>query len=150
MWINFTGKQAEGLINAAQIPINTPFTVTIPQYVFEGFETLFDEFKFRPFLHELAISYKLMHLMVLFSRSTGGRVRNKKSGPLTDALVYIGENYTQDIATETLAEIAHLSCAHFRRLFKAKTGMTPTQYQDTITREQSEKISNVECTDHRI
>jgi len=140
MWINFTGRQAEGLINAAEIPVNTPFTVTIPQYIFEGFETFFTEFKFRPFLHELAISYKLMHLMVLFSRSTGGRVRNKKSGPLTDALVYIGENYTQDIATETLAEIEHLSCAHFRRLFKAKTGMTPTQYITAVRLKNAEQM----------
>lgn len=140
MWINFTGSKAESLINSAQIPVNTPFTVTIPQYIFEGFETFFIEFKHRPFLHELAISYKLMHLLVLFSRSTGGRVRNKKSGPLTDALVYIGENYAKDIATETLAEMEHLSCAHFRRLFKEKTGMTPTQYITALRLKYAEQL----------
>ncbi len=140
MWINFTGSQAEKLINSAEIPINTPFTVTTPQYIFEGFETFFTEFKCRPFLHELAISYKLVHLMVLFSRSTGGRVRNKKSGPLTDTLVYIGENYTQDIPTEKLAEMEHLSCAHFRRLFKEKTGMTPTQYITAMRLKYAEQM----------
>ena len=43
-----------------------------------------------------------------------------------------------------------VSLRTFNRCFKQHFGMTPTQYQDTITREQSEKISNVECTDHRI
>lgn len=140
MWINFTGSKAESLINAAEIPTNKPFTVTIPQYIFEGFETFFTEFRHRPFLYELSISYKLAHLMVLFSRSTGGRVRNKKSGPLTDTLIYIGENYTQDISTEKLAEMEHLSCAHFRRLFKEKTGMTPTQYITAMRLKYAEQI----------
>ena len=140
MWINFTGSKAESLIRSVNLPINKPYTVTLPQYIFEGFETFFTEFRFRPRLHEVAIAYKLVHLMVLFSRSEQGRVRSKKSGPLTDTLIYIGENYTQDIATEDLAAMEHLSCAHFRRLFKKKTGMTPTQYITSLRLKYAEQM----------
>ena len=140
MWINFTGSKAETLINSVGIPLNAPYTVTVPQYIFEGFESFFTEFRNRPSLYEVAIPYKLAHLMVLFGRSKKGQIRIKKSGPLTDTLIYIGENYTQDIATEYLAEMEHLSCAHFRRLFKEKTGMTPTQYITAMRLKYAEQM----------
>ncbi len=140
MWINFTGSKAENLIHSVGVPMNIPYTVTVPQYIFEGFETFFTEFRFRPELHEVAIPYKLVHLMVLFGRSKKGQIRSKKSGPLTDTLIYIGENYTKDIATEDLAAMEHLSCAHFRRLFKEKTGMTPTQYITAMRLKYAEQM----------
>lgn len=128
LWINFTGSKVETLLESVNLPVNTPMTVNVPQFIFEGFETMFAEFRSRPGLYEVAIPYKLVHLMVLFSRARRRDISNRKSGPLTNALLYINNNYTKDISTEELANMEYISCTHFRRLFKEKTGMTPTQY----------------------
>ena len=127
MWINFTGCEAENIISKASIPFNFPYSVANPQYVFEAFETFFDEFRYRSFLHELSIFYKFVQIAVTLGRSRKGNTQ-KSADSLTNSMMYISMNYTKDITTEELAKIEHLSCAHFRRLFKEKTGMTPTQY----------------------
>ena len=141
LWLNFTGAGAEDFINSVLLKTNTPIKVGIPMYIFEAYETLYAEYEDRtPFL-ESATAYKLMHILVLFGRASAKFnpkliAKNKNAidlGLLSKTITYINNNFAEDIHTEELAEMEHLSVSHFRRLFKTKTGMTPTQYI-TITR----------------
>ncbi len=128
LWLNFTGTQAEELINSVFLPINSPVNVSIPEYIFEAFETLYAEYDERTPFFETAMMYKLMHIMVLFGRGAEKTSRKTSDGILITSLTYINNNYADDITTEKLAAMEHLSVSHFRRLFRNKTGMTPTQY----------------------
>lgn len=136
LWLNFTGSRARELIKSVFLQVNTPIDVGIPLYVFEAFETLYAEYETRTPFFDTAITYKLMHIMVLFGRAAArlDPAWNTKTkgainlGLLTTSLTYINNNYTENITTEALADMEHMSVSHFRRLFKTKTGMTPTQY----------------------
>lgn len=48
--------------------------------------------------------------------------------PIDKAIIFIEENFTQDIQLETLAGLSDISLQHFCRLFKAKTSMRPMEY----------------------
>lgn len=48
--------------------------------------------------------------------------------PIDKAIIYIEQNYSQDISLETLATLSGISLQHFCRLFKAKTSMRPMEY----------------------
>lgn len=47
---------------------------------------------------------------------------------IADALVYIHENYSQDITLEELAILCGVTKQHFCRVFKAEIGMRPLEY----------------------
>lgn len=49
-------------------------------------------------------------------------------GQISRVLEYISENYQEDISTDKLAEMCHLSESHFRRVFKQIMDMSPTEY----------------------
>ncbi len=53
---------------------------------------------------------------------------SRKSNIVKKALMYIDENYMQDIAIETLAGLSGISVQHFCRVFKAETLMRPLEY----------------------
>ena len=128
LWLNFTGTQAKALVDSVFLPIGTPVNVSIPEYIFEAFETLYAEYEERTSFFEPAMMYKLMHIMVILGRGAEKTNRTSNDGSLFTSLSYINNNYADDITTEKLAAMEHLSVSHFRRLFKHKTGMTPTQY----------------------
>ena len=128
LWLNFAGTQSKKLIESVFLPISTPVNVSIPEYIFEAFETLYDEYEERTPFFETAAIYKLMHIMVLFGRGADKTNLTASEGTLRASLTYINKNVADDITTEKLAAMEHLSVSHFRRLFKDKTGMTPTQY----------------------
>lgn len=141
LWLNFTGAGAKDFIKSVLLQINTPISVGIPMYIFEAYETLYAEYEDRTPFFASATAYKLMHILVLFGRASTKFnpmlvARNKNAidlGLLSKTITYINNNYADDITTDELAAKEHMSVSHFRRLFKTKTGMTPTQYI-TITR----------------
>lgn len=141
LWLNFSGTNAENLIKSVYLETGVPMGVSVPKYVFEAFETLYAEYNERTPFFDTAITYKLMHIMVLFGRA---RFNNNKGNvdiaALTTSLTYINDNFSEEISTEKLAEMEHLSTSHFRRLFKSKTGMTPTQYITTIRLKHAEML----------
>lgn len=54
---------------------------------------------------------------------------DRSTGSILDsALVYINENYAEDITLDELAGICGVSKQHFCRVFKAKMGMRPLEY----------------------
>ena len=148
LWLNFTGLEAKDLIKSVFLQVNTPIDVGIPLYVFEAFETLYAEYETRTPFFDTALTYKLMHIMVLFDRAATRfdstlNIQPKGAinlGLLTTSLAYINNNYTENITTEALADMEHMSVSHFRRLFKTKTGMTPTQYITIVRLKFAEEL----------
>lgn len=148
LWLNFIGTKARELIKSVFLQVNTPIDVGIPLYIFEAFETLYAEYETRTPFFDTATAYKLMHIMVLFGRAStrldpAGNTITKGTinlGLLSKSISYISDNYTENITTEALADMEHMSVSHFRRLFKIKTGMTPTQYVTMIRLKFAEEL----------
>lgn len=53
---------------------------------------------------------------------------SKMNGIAEKAIVYIDQNYMQDISDETLAALSGVSVNHFCRIFRAETSMRPLEY----------------------
>ena len=54
--------------------------------------------------------------------------KNQAFPRIAPALEHIGNNLDEDVRVEEMAEICHLSLAHFRRLFNDAMGESPKQY----------------------
>ena len=56
------------------------------------------------------------------------KVNLKRGMQIENALTYVAEQYAFPIKIETLAQVCHMSEAHFRRTFVGYMNMTPTSY----------------------
>lgn len=73
-----------------------------------------------------------------------------KLNKINTAVRYISENYTDDISTEELAKIVHLSRSHFCHIFKDVFGMSAKEYLLSIRVQkacQLLKTSDLNITD---
>ena len=60
-----------------------------------------------------------------------GAPRSRSSAqprPVADALVFMHENYAQELSLSDIAAAAHLSPFHLARVFKQSLGISPHQY----------------------
>ncbi len=67
----------------------------------------------------------IYHILV---DSVQTRFQNRYGKKLRATVKFMEEHFDQQLSTEELASIAHLSCTHFRRLFKEAYRLTPIQY----------------------
>ncbi len=58
---------------------------------------------------------------------------------MRDTRRHIVENLADDLSVEALAERAHLSPRHFARCFRAKTGVTPARYVESVRLEAARR-----------
>lgn len=140
IWVNFTGYKVNQTLESAHLPVKKPCSITYPDRIFDAFESFFDEFRYRPELYKLAIPYKFVRIIVLFGRARESLKREETGSFLNHALLYINIHYPENITTELLAKEENMSCAHFRRLFRKKTGMTPTQYITLLRLKHAERM----------
>lgn len=132
-WLHFTGSKVKELLSDTGLSLSVPINVSVNERVISAFQQLFDEYIDRDIFFETASVSKLMNICTLFGRSatTLSSAQFATNG-LNHTLRYIDEHYASPITTRTLADLEHLSCGHFRVIFKAKTGMTPTDYITTL------------------
>ncbi len=62
---------------------------------------------------------------------------NQHYNTISPCIKYIENNLKNDIPTHILAEMCNLSPSHFRRIFKAATGTTPTEYRTRLRIEKA-------------
>ena len=133
LWLHFTGFQAKMLVEKTHLPLCCPAEVSVDERIISAFQLLFDEYIDRDFLFHTAVVSKLVSICILFGRAVAALSAKKRgTAVLSNSLRYIDEHYAEPITTQELANLEHLSCGHFRVLFKAKTGMTPAGYITTL------------------
>lgn len=99
-------------------------------------ETIIYEYNSQEIGYELAIKSSLYSLMVLLMRNCVDRFVTPKqlthkintAKRFREIFDYIENNYSREISSSDLAEIAHVSTYYFCRIFKQITGQTPTEY----------------------
>ena len=132
-WLHFTGAQAAELVKSARLPLNSPTDVSVDERIISAFQLLFDEYIDRDFLFHTSVVSKLVSICTLFGRAAAAFSANRRgTAVLSNSLRYIDKHYAKPITAQELADLEHLSCGHFRVLFKAKTGMTPAVYITTL------------------
>ncbi|MFR8975801.1 MAG: AraC family transcriptional regulator [Eubacteriales bacterium] len=132
-WLHFTGSEAESLLKNTRLPQNCVIDISVDERILSAFQQLFNEYVYRDFLFHTAIVSKLITVCTMFGRAAASLSKeNKGTITLSKSLRYINEHYSESITSQDLADLEHLSCGHFRTLFKARTGMTPSYYITTL------------------
>ena len=126
-WAHFTGGEVESRLNEYSLECFPAIHSTEAQnHIPNRFRTIFDAFPKQDALRERELSALLERLLITASRSI---IKNgERNGTLTNALRYIGANYSSDMRISDLAAIEHLSVSRFNYLFKKQIGMPPTKY----------------------
>ncbi len=126
-------------LGSEYLPYLSPLTenphIVLPKKSLPAFETIFRNIEYectrkKAGYTEMNRLY-LRQLLVLISRC-----RIEDSAPplfgtyriIQDAITHIGENYSQQISVEALAEMCSLSVGYFSKQFRRITGMTPSAY----------------------
>jgi AraC family transcriptional regulator len=90
-----------------------------------------EELDTRLYVEALGISLA-HHLLYKYSADKAGPTHSVPAAMLNqqlrDALEYMHANYQKDLSLSEIAASAHLSVAHFSRLFRKATGYSPYQY----------------------
>lgn len=126
-WVHFTGSEVEARLSEYSLDCFPTIHFTEAQnHIPHRFRTIFDAFPKQDSLRERELSALLERLLITASRSliTDG----EKNIKLTNALRYIGANYSADIRISDLAATEHLSVSRFNYLFKEQMGMPPTKF----------------------
>ena len=126
-WVHFTGSEVVSRLKEYSLDCFPMIHSTEAQnHIPHRFRTIFDAFSKQDSLRERELSALLERLLITASRSL--LKGEEKSSTLTNALRYIGANYSADIRISELAAIEHLSVSRFNFLFKEQTGMPPTKF----------------------
>lgn len=78
---------------------------------------------------QLPLASKLMQIICRIQELTEFSVGESLPSPVKKAVEIIEDSYNKDIDFEKTALSLGMSYAHFRRIFKKHTGMSPHQYQ---------------------
>ena len=126
-WAHFTGGEVESRLKEYSLECFPSIHSTEAQnHIPHRFRTIFDAFPKQDALREHELSALLERLLITASRSI---IKDgERNSTLTNALRYIGANYSSDIRISDLAATEHLSVSRFNYLFKEQMGMPPTKY----------------------
>ena len=105
-------------------------------HILNIFERMLDEYENKQFGYKEIMRGYLIELLVMIFRLQM-QTPNHKSHKILDALDYIHTHFTRDIPLETLATMSNASVTYFCRIFKCATGMTVTQYLQTLRIEEA-------------
>lgn len=138
-WVHFTGSEVESRLKEYSLECFPVVCSTKAQnHISHRFRTIFDAFPKQDALRERELSALLERLLITTSRSL---VKDgEKSSTLTNALRYVGANYSAEIRIAELAAIEHLSVSRFNYLFKEQMGMPPTKYILTLRMSSAKEL----------
>jgi len=134
-WIHFTGSEAEAILSACHIPLNTPIRVDIKESVLSLFEELFYEFRNGSADSDKTAAILLRYILFKIGRS---RRENKKEDRKLDLSIrYIHTHLSSPLSVEELSAMEFLSPSRYREVFKKVTGHSPSEYRTLVRLRQA-------------
>lgn len=140
LWIHFTGSEVQTLLNKLGIIPGRMENPGVHNALMELWRQLFREFMTHDSFFEVSSPGVLAQILTRLVRfaSSPGRT-------LMTSLAYIHRKYHTPLSVANLAEMEHLSEAHYRAVFKTLTGTTPNSY--IIDRRMAAACHMLESTD---
>ncbi len=129
-WVSYNGDYARRLVERGFISPEDPVLNTgMDDTILRPYLTLIDRVRLEPPGYQQLIAANTMEILaaalaaVQISR-TGGRA----AAAIREAKILLAQSTEQIVDMEQLAAQLHMSYAHFRRVFKQQTGLSPYQY----------------------
>lgn len=125
LWIHFTGRDAEEILEHFKIPVNSVLNPEVHNSMQEKWYRLFKEFITNDEYFYDVSSGVFKEILASFSRYISNKNINKM---LYRSIIYIHEHYFENISVAKLAETENLSETHYRLCFRRITGTSPSKY----------------------
>lgn len=129
-WINFGGSEADLLLEAGLFSPSQPVVTGCAapfESAFGHIAAIMQEEDCAAALERKALMLNCLH--AVHSRLQENYVESRTGGRLASAIDTIGQRFADPrLSIPALAKQCHLSVTHFRRLFKDRTGRSPSQY----------------------
>ena len=123
-WIHFTGYGIEKMLSELGIRTNEIYSIKPTEELFSHYEKLFSEFRQRSALFDTATALELKYILYLIASSH----KSEAGGRLDKSIRYIHTHIRYDLSVERLAAMEFLGVSRYRELFRAETGVSPSEY----------------------
>lgn len=128
-WIHIGGPLVENLLKEFGIWEERIFNITDDSKLISFIlHTISEMIEKKAGYKEMAIAYSIQAFASV-SRNKTVLPHNAKENAIEQAMVKIRREYTENTSNADYAAEANMSLAHFLRLFKEKTGMTPHSFK---------------------
>ncbi|MBO5060510.1 MAG: helix-turn-helix domain-containing protein [Clostridia bacterium] len=145
LWMHFTGKDAENLLQSFSIPTNCICSCGQIASLVEYWNRMYREFVINDEHFLKMTETVLTEILITFSRHISGLGEKKR---LLKSILYIHENYHKKINIAYLAAMENLSESHYRAVFAQMFDESPIEY---ITSRRIEvAIHMLENTDKKL
>lgn len=132
-WIHFTGERASAMYERYTEQQSVPVFCPFDQRKIDEFELVYNmlEHGFRKRELEIA-NLRLQHYIASFVYASELSPSIAAGDKIDESITYVKNNLDKPLSVQDLAEQQQLSVTHYTRLFKVKTGTTPTQYVNDL------------------
>lgn len=137
-WAHFTGDHAEALYNRYLERKTDPQPIPYDERRTDAFEEVFGMLENSFEIRDMEImNIKFQHYISSFIYFKQIDPASKDYDEISGSIAYMKENISNQLFIEDLAMQQHLSVSHYCRLFRAKTGSSPTQYFNQLKIQKS-------------
>jgi len=129
-WVSFSGDYAKRLVERGFITPEDPVLNTgLTDTILHPYLALLDRVKHEsPGYQQLIAANTMEALAAALAAVRTGRTGGKMTAAIRQAKEILEQRTEEIVDIEKLAGSLHMSYAHFRRVFKQQTGLSPYQY----------------------
>lgn len=125
--VHFTGYNASALLKENNIDCFPKKNRLNPvNHLAPHFKTLFEAFAKNDEFRQKELTLLLERLLIEAGRAKKSYISTEK--PLSKSILYINENYTEEIKIPQLAQMEAMCLTAYNKRFKEQIGTTPTKY----------------------
>lgn len=88
-------------------------------------------------LKTTSVFYELLHYITMYNLKVS---LSKSYANISEAIIYLENNYTTDVTPNYLAKLCHMSESRFRRQFTEYAGMPPVKYRNYLRIKQAAEL----------
>lgn len=127
MWLHFTGSDVITIIEKYGLKIYPDINkIENDDDIIARFKNIFNAFVKHDEFKEDELSILLDRLLITLARRVAGS--NVRDLMLKRSIMFINQNYNNNISIPELAKIENLSVSRYNTLFNKVTGISPVQY----------------------
>ena len=129
-WVSYNGDYARRLAKRGFISPHDPvLNVGLDDTILLPYLSLLDRVRLEPPGHQQLIAANTMEILAAaLAAARASRTGGRATAAIQQAKIVLTQHTEEIVDMEGLAASLHMSYAHFRRVFKQQTGLSPYQY----------------------
>jgi AraC-like DNA-binding protein len=129
-WVSYNGDYAKRLVERGFISPQMPvLNADLDDAILQPYLCLLDRVRQEPPGYQQLIAANAMEILAAaLAAVRTSRTGSRATAAIREAKIFLAQSTESLVDMERLAASLHMSYAHFRRVFKQQTGLSPYQY----------------------